>query len=292
MKQGPEPSAGGLVLSSPSSSGGRLVGRVIAIANQKGGVGKTTTVINLAASLAAAERRVLVVDADPQANLTSGLGRKSQEPRATVYDVVIDQRPMDEILVPTDLEHLTLAPSDRNLTGAEVELVPLMAREFRLREALQGVRGRFDYVFVDCPPSLGLLTVNALVAADTLLIPLQCEYFALEGISELMSTMQRAQRALNPTLRIEGVLLTMVDERTNLAQQVMGDIRNHFKEKVFRTIIPRSVRLGEAPSFGKPILLYDIRSKGAEAYLQLAKELMAHETQGAGQGAERAPAGA
>lgn len=268
------------------------MGRVIVIANQKGGVGKTTTAINLAASLAAAERRVLVVDADPQANLTSGLGRKSQEPRPTIYDVVIDQRPLDEVLVPTDLELLTLAPSDRNLTGAEVELVPLMAREFRLREALEGVRERFDYVFVDCPPSLGLLTVNALVAADTLLIPLQCEYFALEGISDLMSTMQRAQRALNPTLRIEGVLLTMVDERTNLAQQVMGDIRNHFKEKVFRTIIPRSVRLGEAPSFGKPILLYDIRSKGAEAYLQLAKELMANETQGAGQGAERAPAGA
>ena len=259
------------------------MGRVIAIANQKGGVGKTTTAINLAASLAAAERRVLAVDSDPQANLTSGLGRKTREPRASLYEVLIDQIPLEEILLPTDLEHLTLAPSDRNLTGAEVELVAVLARETRLRAALAPLADQYDYVLVDCPPSLGLLTVNALTAADAVLVPLQCEYFALEGVSELMATLKRIQRALNPGLGVEGVLLTMVDERTNLTQQVVGEIRAHFKEKVFETTIPRNVKLGEAPSFGKPILLYDIRSKGAEAYLDLAKELMAHEKKGAGQ---------
>jgi chromosome partitioning protein len=273
----------------PVLSSGR-VARVIAIANQKGGVGKTTTAINLAASLAAAERRVLAVDADPQANLTSGLGRRTKGPRAGIYEVLIDQAPLEQILVATDLAHLTLAPSDRNLTGAEVELVPALARETRLKGALGPVLDRYDYIFVDCPPSLGLLTVNALTAADSVLIPLQCEYFALEGISELMATLKRVQRALNPTLGVEGVVLTMVDERTNLTQQVMAEIREHFKEKVFRTTIPRNIKLGEAPSFGKPILLYDIRSRGSEAYLELAKELMAHEKKGAGQGAVGAPA--
>jgi len=266
------------------------VGRVIAIANQKGGVGKTTTAINLAASLAAAERRVLAVDGDPQANLTSGLGRKTKDPRPGLYEVLIDQVPLEQILVATDLVHLTLAPSDRNLTGAEVELVPMLARESRLKTALAPALAQYDYIFVDCPPSLGLLTVNALTAADSVLVPLQCEYFALEGISELMATLKRVQRALNPGLSVEGVLLTMVDERTNLTQQVMGEIREHFKDKVFRATIPRNIKLGEAPSFGKPILLYDIRSRGSEAYLELAKELMAHEKKGARQGAVGAPA--
>jgi len=267
------------------------VGRVIAIANQKGGVGKTTTAINLAASLAAAERRVLAVDADPQANLSSGLGRKAADERVTLYEVLMGGTPAQEGLVTTDLAHLSLIRSDRNLIGVEVELVSTPGREYRLKEALGSLRDQYDYVFVDCPPSLGLLTVNALTAADAVLIPLQCEYFALEGISELMETLKRIRRAFNPAIEVEGVLLTMVDDRTNLSQQVAGEIREHFKDNVFRTTIPRSIRLAEAPSFGKPILLYDIRSRGAEAYLELAREIMAHEEKGTGQGSVGAAAG-
>jgi chromosome partitioning protein len=267
------------------------VSRVIALANQKGGVGKTTTAINLAASLAAAERDVLVIDADPQGNLTSGLGQKASKPRVSLYEVLTEQAPLTDAFIGTELQHLRLVPSDRNLVGVEVELVNEERREFRLRDAIEGVRGTAEFIFIDCPPSLGLLTINALCAADTVLIPLQCEYFAMEGLSELVSTLQRVRRSLNPRIGVEGVLLTMVDERTNLSQQVVNEIRAHFQGRVFHTIVPRSVRLAEAPSFGKPILLYDIKSRGAQAYLELARELMDYEEKGIGQRASGAPSG-
>lgn len=257
------------------------MGKVIAVANQKGGVGKTTTAINLGASLAAAEKETLVVDVDPQANLTGGLGLQSAEIPGTTYDALIQGVPLVDLIVDTGLEGLKAVVSERNLTGAEIELVDVPERESRLRRALKPVVPRFDYIFIDCPPSLGLLTLNALVAADSVLIPLQCEFFALEGVSELMSTVRRVQRSLNSGLSVEGILLTMYDERTNLSNQVMEDVRGHFRDVVYQNVIPRNVRLAEAPSFGKPILLYDIRSRGAEAYLALAKEILSDEKESA-----------
>ncbi len=253
--------------------------RVIAIANQKGGVGKTTTTINLAASIALAERRVLLVDVDPQGNLTSGVGQKGKSAEdGTIYDALTAPEAVTNLqpfIIRTNVDHLDLVPADRNLTGAEIELVMLPRREERLRALVNSVRDRYDYIFIDCPPSLGLLTLNALVAADSVLIPLHCEYFALEGLADLVGTMRRVRAAFNPGLDIEGVLLTMFDERTNLGQQVASDVRNFFKEKVFRTVIPRNVRLGEAPSHGMPVILYDVKSRGAEAYLALAREMLA-----------------
>ncbi|MBI3048883.1 MAG: ParA family protein [Acidobacteria bacterium] len=249
--------------------------RVVAVANQKGGVGKTTTVINLATSLAVEGYRVLAVDVDPQGNLTSGLGLRGRRGDAgTIYEALLTEVAPDGCLLATQVENLSLIPADRNLTGAEIELVSVPVREHRLRRLIDPLRARFDCIFIDCPPSLGLLTLNALVAADAVLIPLHCEYFALEGLADLVATMRRVRSSLNPHLDIEGVLLTMYDERTNLGQLVARDVREFFKEKVFNTVIPRNVRLGEAPSHGIPAVLYDAKSRGAAAYVALAKEML------------------
>ena len=248
--------------------------RVIAIANQKGGVGKTTTAVNLGASLAAAEKRTLVLDVDPQANATSGLGHPPRSLSLTVYDWLLGRAEFDAVLRSTELPFLSLLPATPGLAGAEIELVEMGERERRLRAVLAPVQGRFDYVLIDCPPSLGLLTLNALVAADSVMVPLQCEYYALEGLGHLVDTIERVREHLNPELRVDGVVLTMFDGRNSLPREVATEVRDHFGGRVFDTIIPRNVRLSEAPSHGRPALLYDVQSKGCQGYLELARELM------------------
>jgi chromosome partitioning protein len=251
------------------------VAQIIAIANQKGGVGKTTTAVNLAASLAVAEQRTLLIDGDPQGNATSGFGLEGEQLTRTVYDALIGQVPLDQVILRAiQFAHLDVAPTTPDLAGAEIELIDRENRELAMRDAIAPIRDRYDYILIDCPPSLGLLTINMLSAADSVLIPVQCEYYALEGLSQLLNTVHRIQQSVNPKLAIDGVLLTMYDARLNLSRQVVTDAREYFGPKVFETIVPRNVRLAEAPSFGKPIVLYDIASVGAQAYLSVARELV------------------
>ena len=255
--------------------------KIISICNQKGGVGKTTTAINLSASIAAAEKKVLLVDLDPQSNATSGLGFDKRSIIPNTYTVLLGEGTLQEPSIPTMMQTFHLLPSTPELVGAEIELISMDQREHRLKQALAPLRDRYDYVIIDAPPSLSILTINALVASDAVLVPVQCEYFALEGISELMHTIDLVRGSLNPSLSLEGILLTMFDARNNLSRQVVFEIQNHFKKDVYQTVIPRNVRLAEAPSYGKPILLYDVRSKGTQCYLELAREFL--ERQGPGQ---------
>jgi chromosome partitioning protein len=251
--------------------------RVLAVANQKGGVGKTTTAINLSAALAANDLKILLIDSDPQGNATTGLGVAKSPDRPSLYHVLLGDATPESTIVKTDFEGLDLIPADKNLIGANLELVEIEHREFRLRERLKPIRQEYPFIIIDCPPALDLLTLNALLAADTVVVPIQCEFFALEGISELMDTIERIRAGYGHPLEIEGILLTMFDDRTNLTRQVANDLREFFTNQVFQTVIPRSIRLAEAPSFGKPILSYDPRSKGAESYIQLAKEILDHD---------------
>jgi chromosome partitioning protein len=251
------------------------VARIIAVTNQKGGVGKTTTAVNLSSCLAAAEKKTLLIDMDPQANSTSGVGLDKNTVAKSIYDALIGSATLDEIIQPTALEYLKVAPSSIQLVGAEIELVNVISRETRLKQAVSTIIDIFDYIIIDCPPSLGLLTVNTLTAAQSVIIPIQCEYYALEGLGQLMNTIKLVQKHLNPALEIEGVLLTMFDGRLNLSRQVSDEVRKHFDKKVYSTVITRNVRLSEAPSFGKPIILYDIMSTGAENYMALTKEVLA-----------------
>ena len=251
--------------------------KVIAIANQKGGVGKTTTAVNLAACLAQKGRKVLMLDADPQGNATSGLGFDKRDIKKCVYDTLINDVPMKDVLLHSDYKNLDVIPATIQLAGAEIELVSLMNREGRLKNALERVKHDYDYVLIDCPPSLGLLTINALTAANSVLVPIQCEFYALEGVSQLMNTIKLVQRNLNPALKLEGVLMTMFDQRTNLSSDVVGEVRKYFNTKMYNTIIPRNVRLSEAPSHGQPVIVYDPKSKGAQVYSELAQEVLGDE---------------